>query len=185
MYRNREQREFARQLRNDATPAETRLWYLLRSGQLGVKFRRQAAIGAYIVDFVCFSHRLIVELDGPQHQEEQGKAHDGSRTAWLAAQGFRLIRFPNQTLDEDIGQVVEEIKQGLECRSVPLPSPPRKGEGAGRLNTTLRLSSLVARTSDGQGAGRLNCSDRRDPRPVLFPSLPRRPFRRPAIMDRT
>ena len=67
MYRNQQQRDFARELRNDATPAEKRLWQFLRAGKLGVKFRRQAAIGAYIVDFVCFSHCLVVELDGPQH----------------------------------------------------------------------------------------------------------------------
>ena len=73
MYRDQEQRDFARQLRNEATPAETRLWHFLRAGLLGVKFRRQAAIGAFIVDFVCFSHSLIVELDGPQHVEDNGK----------------------------------------------------------------------------------------------------------------
>ena len=71
MYRDLEQRDFARQLRNDSTPAEQRLWHFLRAGKLGVKFRRQAAIGAYGVDFVCFSHRLVVELDGPQHVEEK------------------------------------------------------------------------------------------------------------------
>ena len=91
MYHNQEQRDFARQLRNDATPAEERLWHFLRAGKLGVKFRRQAAIGAYIVDFVSFSHRLIVELDGPQHVEEKGQDHDARRTAWLAARGFRVI----------------------------------------------------------------------------------------------
>ena len=74
--RNREQRDFARQLLNDAFRAERRLWHFLRAGKLGVKFRRQAAIGAYIDDFVCFSHRLIVELDGPQHVEEKGPVHD-------------------------------------------------------------------------------------------------------------
>ena len=84
MYRNQNQRNFARQLRNDSTPAEKRLWHFLRAGKLGVKFRRQAAIGAYIVDFVCFSHRLIVELDGPQHVEGNAKDRDACRTAWLA-----------------------------------------------------------------------------------------------------
>jgi very-short-patch-repair endonuclease len=73
MYRDHEQRDFARQLRNNSTPAETRLWHFLRAGKLGVKFRRQAAIGGYIVDFVCFSRRLIVELDGPQHVEDKAK----------------------------------------------------------------------------------------------------------------
>jgi very-short-patch-repair endonuclease len=64
MYRDQSQRDFARELRNHATPAETRLWHFLKAEKLGVKFRRQAAIGPYIVDFVCFSNRLIIELDG-------------------------------------------------------------------------------------------------------------------------
>ena len=95
MYRDPEQRDFARQLRNNSTPAEKCLWHFLKAGKLGVKFRRQAAIGAYIVDFVCFSHKLIVELDGPQHVEEKGKEHDTLRTAWLASRGFQVIRFRN------------------------------------------------------------------------------------------
>ena len=135
MYRDEEQRDFARQLRNGAMPAEKRLWHFLRAEKLGVKFRRQAAIGAYIVDFVCFSHRLIVELDGPQHLESKGKEHDARRTAWLASRGFRVIRFRNQALDEDIWGVVEEIKRVLrECEAgieEALPQPSPKGEGAG------------------------------------------------------
>jgi very-short-patch-repair endonuclease len=80
MYRDQEQRDFARRLRNEATTAEVRLWHFLKAGKLGVKFRRQAAIGAYIGDFVCFSHRLIVELDGPQHVEAAGLKRDERRT---------------------------------------------------------------------------------------------------------
>jgi very-short-patch-repair endonuclease len=137
MYRDQEQRDFARELRNQPTDAEKRLWHFLRAGKLGVKFRRQAAIGTYIVDFVCFSHRLIVELDGPQHVEDKGKDHDTRRTAWLNSRGFRVIRFRNQALDEDIWRVVEEIKDALgECepdkRQPPSPNPPRRGEGAGQ-----------------------------------------------------
>jgi very-short-patch-repair endonuclease len=125
MYRDQDQRDFARQLRNDCTTAESRLWHFLRAEKLGVKFRRQAALGAYIVDFVCFSHRLIVELDGPQHLEERGKAHDARRTEWLGSQGFRVIRFRNQALDEDIWGVVEEIRRVL--TSSPSPALPTKG----------------------------------------------------------
>jgi very-short-patch-repair endonuclease len=133
MYRNQEQRDFARQLRNDATPAEKRLRHFLRADKLGVKFRRQAAIGPYIVDFVCFSHRLIVELDGPQHIEEKGQVHDARRTAWLASRGFRVIRFRNHQLDEDMSSVVDEIKRALGVcelpgvKPPPQPSPPRGG----------------------------------------------------------
>jgi len=136
MYRDQRQRDFARQLRNEATPAETRLWHFLRAERLGVKFRRQAAIGAYIVDYVCFSHKLIVDLDGPQHVEEKGKQHDARRTAWLESREFRVLRFRNQALDDDIWTVVEEIRRVLrDCGLSPLPSPPRQGEGAGqRLN---------------------------------------------------
>jgi len=128
MYRDQGQRDFARQMRNKPTEAEKRLWWFLRAEKLGVKFRRQAAIGDYIVDFVCFSHKVIVELDGPQHLEAAAQKHDARRTAWLESRGFRIIRFRNQELDEEMGRVVEEIRSTL---GIPLPNPPRSGEGAG------------------------------------------------------
>jgi very-short-patch-repair endonuclease len=140
MYRNQEQRDFARQLRNGATPAEKRLWHFLRAGKLGVKFRRQAAIGAYIVDFVCFSHRLIVELDGPQHVDEQGQVHDARRTVWLAARGFRIIRSRNQVLDENIWRVVDQIKRALE--QPPSPALPAKGEGVGQGRMGMKIATF-------------------------------------------
>jgi very-short-patch-repair endonuclease len=122
MYRDKEQRDFARHLRTSSTTAERALWFFLRAEQLGVKFRRQAAIGAYIVDFVCFSHRLIVELDGPQHLEPAAIEHDTRRSAWLEKQGFRVIRFRNQMLDEDIQGVLQQIKEALKI-TPPRPSP--------------------------------------------------------------
>ncbi len=82
MYRDEDQRDFARRLRNEPIGAEKRLWFLLRAGQLnGHKFRRQAALGPYIVDFICLAQRLIVELDGPQHLEPAAAEHDARRTA--------------------------------------------------------------------------------------------------------
>jgi very-short-patch-repair endonuclease len=113
MYDAEEQRDFARQLRNNATPRRSRLWHFLKAGRLVVKFRRHAAIGAYIVDFVCFSHRLIVELDGAQHLDLESKDHDAQRTAWLTSRRFQVIRFRNQALDEDICEVVDEIQRKL------------------------------------------------------------------------
>ncbi len=131
MYRDQNQREFARDLRNICAPAKKRLWHFLRAEKLGVKFRRQATIGAYVVDFVCFPRRLIVELDGPQRVEKKGKEHDARRTAWLASRGFRVMRFRNQELDEDIRQVVEEIRravgEGGDVAAAPLPTLPVKG----------------------------------------------------------
>ncbi len=129
MYRDQEQREFARGLRNQAMPAERHLWHFLKAEQLGVKFRRQAAIGPYVVDFVCFTHGLVVELDGPQHLENEAQARDAHRTAWLESQGFRVLRFRNYELDEDVRGVVEVIKCALrECDSrSPSPTIPTSG----------------------------------------------------------
>lgn len=125
MYRDQEQRNFARQLRNQPTEAEKRLWWFLRAEKLGVKFRRQAAIGAFIVDFVCFSHKLIVELDGPQHLDPAAQEHDARRMAWLESRGFRVVRFRNQELDEEAWGVVERIR-GM------LKTPPQPSPGTGR-----------------------------------------------------
>ncbi|REK15713.1 MAG: DUF559 domain-containing protein [Planctomycetota bacterium] len=95
---------------------ERRLWHFLRAGKLGVKFRRQAAIGSYIVDFVCFPKKLIVELNGPQHLDTEAQDHDARRTSWLASQGYVVIRFRNQDLDADIQRVVDAINQALHSR---------------------------------------------------------------------
>ena len=138
MYRNEDQRNFARNLRNQMTEAEKRLWRFLRAGQLGgYKFRRQVAIGPYVVDFVCLSQKLIIELDGPQHQEQVAAEHDARRTGWLNDCGYRVLRFPNHQLDDEIHAVVDQIRGALDDRRAeraasPLPSPPLQGEGAGR-----------------------------------------------------
>jgi very-short-patch-repair endonuclease len=134
MYCDRDQREFARTLRNEPTSAEQRLWHFLRAGKLrGCKFRRQAAIGVYIVDFVCFTEKLIVELDGPQHLDPVAIKHDKQRTAWLVARGFHVIRFRNQELDENmrgvvdaIGHAIDELKARAQ-NPPPQPSLPRGG----------------------------------------------------------
>jgi very-short-patch-repair endonuclease len=84
----------AKALRKDQTEAEKRLWILLKARQLeGLKFRRQAPIGNYTADFVCFEARLIIEIDGGQHAAEDSK--DLERSAWLQSQGFKVLRFWN------------------------------------------------------------------------------------------
>ena len=96
---------FARELRKSSTEAEKMLWRRLRLRQIGgYKFRRQQPVGAYIVDFVCFEKKLIVELDGGQHAERV--SYDGERTAWLESQGFNVLRFWNH---EVLGQI-EAVK---------------------------------------------------------------------------
>ncbi|HEY3395106.1 MAG TPA: DUF559 domain-containing protein [Lacipirellulaceae bacterium] len=135
MYHDKHQRDFARALRNQSTEAEKRLWRLLRAQQLrGHKFRRQAAIGAYTVDFVCFSRKLIIELDGPQHIDPPTADYDARRTQWLSSRGFQVMRFRNQELDENIQAVMDAIEHALNLASSnesksPLPNPPRRGEG--------------------------------------------------------
>lgn len=85
----------ARTLRRDATEAETVLWRLLRHRRLGgIKIRRQVPLGPYVADFVCLERRLVIEADGGQH----GAATDAARDAWLAANGFRVLRLWNHDI---------------------------------------------------------------------------------------
>jgi len=78
------------------TVAEKDLWRALRGSRLaGLKFRRQVPIGRYFVDFLCVEHALVVELDGPPHDDPRQRAHDEARDAWLRGQGYRVLRFPN------------------------------------------------------------------------------------------
>ncbi len=102
----------ARTLRRAQTPAEQKLWNLLRSRQLdNYKFRRQFPIGTYIADFACFHHRLIVEADGGQHAESQS---DAVRTAALEKQGWQVIRFWNHEIMENADGVLAAILSELE-----------------------------------------------------------------------
>jgi very-short-patch-repair endonuclease len=87
----------ARILRREMTEAERLLWYALRNRQFGeMKFRRQVPFAPYIVDFCCFEKRLVVEVDGGQHGEEDARRYDAIRTARLERDGFRVLRFWNQ-----------------------------------------------------------------------------------------
>jgi very-short-patch-repair endonuclease len=118
-------RDRARTLRKNQTDAEIRLWKLLRAKRLDSwKFRRQYPIGSYIVDFACPSARLIVEADGSQHAEN---GYDVRRDAWLASQGWRVIRFWNNHILNDTESVLTAVYDAL---SAPLPNPsPTRGEG--------------------------------------------------------
>lgn len=98
----------ARQMRHISTDAEARLWRHLRAGRLaGIKFKRQQPIGGFIVDFVSFARRLVIEVDGGQHVERH--QYDAQRTRWLQAQGFRVIRFWNDDVLQRTELVLEEI----------------------------------------------------------------------------
>jgi len=99
-------------LRQSQTYTERKLWQQVRRKQIGgLRFRRQYRIGRSVVDFVCLSTRLIVEIDGPSHEVRVGQ--DESRTAWLAGHGFRVIRFSNEQVLHDFDSVVETIAAEL------------------------------------------------------------------------
>ena len=100
--------EFARNLRKNLTDTERFIWSKLRHRQMsGWRFRRQAPIGPYIADFVCFECKLIIELDGSQHAEQLEA--DAERTQWLESQGYRVLRFWNHEVFEDWDNVSDRI----------------------------------------------------------------------------
>lgn len=108
----------SRRLRGAQTDAEAKLWTRLRAGRLfGNKFKRQAVLGSYIVDFLCPAGRLIVELDGSQHLD--AATYDARRTGYLERQGYRVLRFWNNDVLARTDAVLEAILAAL-----PLPGQP-------------------------------------------------------------
>ena len=115
-----------RKLRNEATPAERRLWQYLSKSQInGNKFTRQYEIGPFIVDFVCRKKKLVIELDGFSHDSRQ--SYDARRTAFLEKDGYSVIRFNNDDVFQNLDGVVVMIEQAL--AKMPTPNPSRKREG--------------------------------------------------------
>ncbi|MFD2785597.1 endonuclease domain-containing protein [Hymenobacter rubripertinctus] len=106
-------KERARGMRKEPTPAEAKLWQLLRGNQFGVKFRRQHSIDRYIADFVCLTHKLIVELDGAGHLEPNQADYDNGRTAYLTELGYRILRFSNEQALNLPRRVLATIKANL------------------------------------------------------------------------
>ena len=100
------------QLRKELTPAERKLWSRIRNDQLGAAFRRQHAVGNYIADFCCPKAKLIIELDGSQHLEQE--EYDDERTQYLESQGYKVIRFWNNDVTNNIEGVILSIMNRLE-----------------------------------------------------------------------
>ena len=118
--------QLARVLRKRPTDAEQALWNRLRNRQLeGFKFRRQHPIGRYIVDFVNLENCLVVELDGGQHAFRTDQ--DAKRDHWLWTEGYRVIRFWNAEVLENLAGVLEAIREELVTPS-PNPSPQGRGK---------------------------------------------------------
>ena len=108
----------ARRLRKESTEAEKLLWSHLRRHQmLGFQFRRQEPIGRYIADFVCYKRRLIIELDGGQHQEQTD--YDNERSLVLNSHGFRVVRFWNNDVLSNMEGVLAAIVIALQDETPP------------------------------------------------------------------
>ena len=120
------QERIPQQLRQAATDAEHLLWQRLRGRQLGVKFRRQHPFNGFVLDFVCLEARLVIELDGGQHAENQ--AADADRDRQLRQAGFRVLRFWNNQVLQETTAVLEVILAAL-AETHPHPCPPLEGEG--------------------------------------------------------
>lgn len=113
---------FAKTLRRSQTDAEKFLWNKLRNRQLeGIKFRRQEPIGKYFVDFVSIEKKVVVELDGGQHNEENVHDIDKKRDEWLVLQGFRVLRFWNNDVFNNIDGILFQIINSISPHPDPLP----------------------------------------------------------------
>jgi very-short-patch-repair endonuclease len=141
----------ARQLRRDETDAERRLWYRLSGRELGgYKFVRQIPLGPYVVDFLCRSERLVVEVDGEQHAEDKG---DARRTAWLNDNGYSVLRFWNHEVLREREAVLDAIlavlTRQIRDASSGLRFAPTIGVGRGVSETRLPSDESSANSANG------------------------------------
>ncbi len=134
----RTQRRRAKQLRGSMTCAETLLWRYLKAHRLeALSFRRQAPMGAYIVDFVCHRARLVVEVDGASHDFESRQQRDRIRDAWLETRDYRVLRLTDSDVLDNLAgalSLIHGIAQArlrnkviAESANTPLPNPPPQG----------------------------------------------------------
>jgi very-short-patch-repair endonuclease len=111
----RNRTRLARRPRRDATDAERRSWWALRELDTGHRFRRQHPIGPHVVDFACPASKLAIELDGGHHALQQGA--DAARTNEIGRRGYRVIRFWNRDVIDNLAGVLETIRRELDARS--------------------------------------------------------------------
>jgi very-short-patch-repair endonuclease len=136
----------ARNLRNNATDAEKKLWLILKHFRHhGFHFRRQVRIGDYVADFLTFGARLIVELDGDQHAEENARRYDDKRTAFLDAEGFQVLRFWNYEVFEDADGVARSIDAALLARA-----PFQHATGADRAEIVAPITPKPSRSREAR-----------------------------------
>ena len=112
-------KERRRELRKNLTPAEAYLWNILKNRNLeNRKFRRQQSIEKYIVDFYCPSERLVIELDGEVHNNAAQSEYDHLRNMRLNELGYKVLRFENKTVFEQLDRVLDEIRAGFSTQGI-------------------------------------------------------------------
>ena len=136
---SKQQRGRAKQLRQAMTRAEMLLWRYVKANRIdGLGFRRQVPIKNYIADFVCFSAKLVIELDGESHDFEERQKSDQSRDAFFESEGLQALRFTNEQVLSNLEGVIEIIRQTAAsriCGSPPSLTLPHKGGGNGETGT--------------------------------------------------
>ena len=137
-------RTFARGQRATMPAAEALFWQHVRAGRFhGWKFKRQLPIRPYVVDFLCVRARLVIDLDGPMHDEAERRERDVRRDAFLTEQGFQVLRFPNELVLSDMPEVLHAVGAALAARTSPdggaplsrpllTQGPPSPAEGRGK-----------------------------------------------------
>lgn len=122
--------EFTKRLRSYQTPWESKLWYHLRANRFyGLKFKRQVPIDKYIVDFCCQGKRLIIELDGGYHSESLVSETDLEKQSYLELKGYKVLRFWNNEIEENIEGVLETIRKNFQQSDLSPSSPHHLGRG--------------------------------------------------------
>ncbi|HHS82607.1 MAG TPA: endonuclease domain-containing protein, partial [Devosia sp.] len=145
----------ARALRANLTDAERALWQKIRGRQLGAKFRRQAPVGPYIADFLSHEARLVIEVDGGQHGATE--EYDVNRTAYIEEQGFKVLRFWNSEILENMDGVLIRVMEVLRASpsGLSLSPPPDLTSFPPPDLTSFPPPDLPPRTGGGMQAGDL------------------------------
>lgn len=132
-------RKRAKQLRQTMTRAETLLWRYIKANRIdGLGFRRQMPLGHYVLDFVCLSAKLVIELDGETHDFVSRHAADKKRDEFLISEGFSVLRFTNDQVLTNLTGVVDVIREAASSRLTSPPSLPLPHKGGGNGAAPLR-----------------------------------------------
>jgi very-short-patch-repair endonuclease len=138
-------RKRAKEMRAEMTPHEKAMWRLLHEGELiALNWRRQMALGNYVLDFVSHAARLVIEVDGAQHGMTENAAHDAARTEWLASEGYTVLRFWNQ----EALRAQDDVWRSIHATALQTKAAPRmKRWRAQHLDAVRQANAQIASSS--------------------------------------